>query len=84
MGLTDEAQGELDNDLAAVEALCELFPDEVPHPLEVWDRITDPRKRRTPREQAFLAAYYDRAEEHRVTRGEAAIEDFLSRLEGAL
>ncbi|MCU0677606.1 MAG: hypothetical protein MUE69_33095 [Myxococcota bacterium] len=57
--LNAEAEGELATDLSAAQALCALYPEDAPHPLDVHDRLRERRTRLTERERAFLEGYYE-------------------------
>ena len=57
--LDAESQGELATDLSAAEFLRRLYPEELPHPLDVWDRLREQRSRLTDRGRAFLEGYYE-------------------------
>lgn len=60
--LNAEAEGELATDLSAAQALCALYPEDAPHPLDVHDRLREVQlgyKRATDRERAFLEGYYE-------------------------
>lgn len=68
--LNAEAAGELATDLAAAEWLRRLYPDVLPHPLDVHDRLATRRSRLTPRERAFFEGYYETAKRGLVERQE--------------
>lgn len=70
--LNAEAAGELATDLAAAEWLRRLYPDVLPHPLDVHDRLATRRSRLTPRERAFLEGYYETAKRGLVEQREHA------------
>jgi len=57
--LNAEAASELATDLAAAAWLRRLHPDEVPHPLEVHDRLRALPRHATPRQRAFLEGFYE-------------------------
>lgn len=80
--LNAEAEGELATDLGAVEALCHLYPDEVPHHLDVCRRLSERRSRLTPRERAMLLGFAELAEGHHEAREEAALDAFLATFGG--
>jgi hypothetical protein len=69
MSLTPEAEGELATDLAAVDALLRLFPQDVPDSMTLRIRLADTPKY-AERERRFFEGYLDRVR-HAELRGAA-------------